>query len=164
LIVASDTLEGSVDHLGRALVRLRTPNNFEFLCAIDTGFNRSLLFQRRLAIEAGFLPFAPRILENLRTASTVALQSSKSCAVASSGSAAAGSLTRTLSCMSRPVRSTGLHLCCWELNCSKAPCCRSILPPCASSFASRRTRKLSRRLTFCARESHSPWDRSLYRS
>lgn len=77
MTVASNTLEGSVDHLGRALVRLRTPDNFEFLCAIDSGFNRSLLLQRRLALEAGFLPFAPRIIENLRTASTVAFQSSE---------------------------------------------------------------------------------------
>jgi hypothetical protein len=46
---------GSVDDLGRPVVRIEVPDRGDFLAVVDTGFNRSLLL---LATEAHALGFA----------------------------------------------------------------------------------------------------------
>lgn len=63
------TIHGSLDHLGRPLVRLRTSTNHELICIVDTGFNRCLLLTGEEARLAGFVPFNPKIFDNLRTVS-----------------------------------------------------------------------------------------------
>jgi hypothetical protein len=46
---------GSVDDLGRPVVRVEVPGHDGFLAVVDTGFNRSLLLQPAQARELGFV-------------------------------------------------------------------------------------------------------------
>ncbi len=45
---------GSVDELGRPVVRVEVPSHDSFLAVIDTGFNRSLMMQAAEAAAIGF--------------------------------------------------------------------------------------------------------------
>src|SRR5215210_7052783 len=49
-------MEGRIDHLGRPVLAIRTagPDAENFLCLIDTGFNRYLLLEHAAALRFGF--------------------------------------------------------------------------------------------------------------
>jgi predicted aspartyl protease len=49
-------MDGLIDHLGRPILRVEMPEpgTEGFLCQIDTGFNRYLLFERSVAHAIGF--------------------------------------------------------------------------------------------------------------
>jgi predicted aspartyl protease len=54
LEVALAKVVGTVDDLGRPVVRIEVPGRDGFLAVVDTGFNRSLLLQAAEAVAMGF--------------------------------------------------------------------------------------------------------------
>jgi len=50
------SMDGAIDHLRRATLRIETPppRSESLLCQIDTGFNRYLLLERSVARQFGF--------------------------------------------------------------------------------------------------------------
>ena len=56
-------MDGVIDHLGRSVIWLQTPspNSENFLCLIDTGFNRYLFLEQSVARRLGFRPETRRL-------------------------------------------------------------------------------------------------------
>ncbi len=59
---------GSVDDLGRPVVRIEIPDHDGFLAVVDTGFNRSLLLQAADAAAMGFVSIDRKEIVELGTA------------------------------------------------------------------------------------------------
>lgn len=62
---------GSIDDLGRPVVRVEIPGRDDLLAVVDTGFNRSLMLLAGQAAEFGFAPNAKTELVELGTGAKV---------------------------------------------------------------------------------------------